>query len=227
MKDNAIEHWMVYLLIHGSNQAKYETLTEGFVSQYSLGNDQYPRSITTSTDALSNCKIDPQYYDNQKRNHYKSRINCKNRDTDNEGNPKSFSQQELTWYCRGKKGHTSIYCDKWSTTPCAECACNKAMQHLQDEEDVDTADSNNVSKLSAGDRLMHSTVSTSSRNRRIGNSNRRNQYRSQGNEKPRPSWYQHFQQLETHISGTPVTDDIVNNHSGKFGSLKDVIILNT
>ena len=83
MKDNAIEHWMAYLLISGSDQAKYGTLTKGFVSQNYLGDGQYPRSITTATDALSNHKIDPQCYENHDRNRDKSCSNRKNCKTDN------------------------------------------------------------------------------------------------------------------------------------------------
>ena len=64
MKEKYIERWMAYLFICGSNHAKYGTLTTGFVSQYSLDNDQYPRYIMTVTDALSNHKIDPRYYEN-------------------------------------------------------------------------------------------------------------------------------------------------------------------
>ena len=53
MKVNSIERWMEHLLIRGSNQAKYETFTKEFVSQYFLGNNKYPTFITTATDALS------------------------------------------------------------------------------------------------------------------------------------------------------------------------------
>ena len=84
---------MEYLLISGSNQAKYGTLTKGFLSHYYLGSDQYPSSITTAANALSNHKIDPWYFDNQNHNRDKSRSNHKNRETDNEGNPTSFSQK--------------------------------------------------------------------------------------------------------------------------------------
>jgi hypothetical protein len=33
-----------------------------------LGQDQYPKTITAATDALSNHKIDPNFYDNQRKN---------------------------------------------------------------------------------------------------------------------------------------------------------------
>ena len=81
---------MAYLFIRGIYQAKYVTLTKIFVSQYSLGNDQYPRPITTATDALPNHKIDPRYYEKHKCNRDKSRSNHNNRKTYNEGNPASF-----------------------------------------------------------------------------------------------------------------------------------------
>ena len=101
------------------------------------------------------------------------------------------------------------------------------MQNLQEEEGVDTTDSNDVSKLSADNRSVHYNTSTSSRNQRSGNINRRNQERNQCNYKPRTAWSQHFQQMETYISVTLVTYNIVNNQSGKFGYLKDAIILDT
>ncbi|MGC9161896.1 hypothetical protein, partial [Acidithiobacillus sp.] len=43
-KDKVFEAWMAYLLIRGSDQSKYGLLTKNFISQYSLGNDQYPRT---------------------------------------------------------------------------------------------------------------------------------------------------------------------------------------
>ncbi|MGC8546006.1 MAG: hypothetical protein ACP5NR_08720, partial [Athalassotoga sp.] len=58
-KDEAFEAWMAYLLIRGSNQNKYGSLTKNFISQYSLGNDQYPRTITMATDVLLNHQLDP------------------------------------------------------------------------------------------------------------------------------------------------------------------------
>jgi hypothetical protein len=68
MKSEAYSKWMAYLLIRGSDQTKYGYLFKGFVSQFSLGNDQYPTTITTATDVLSNHKLDQRYYDLQKKN---------------------------------------------------------------------------------------------------------------------------------------------------------------
>jgi len=45
MKEAAFNAWMAYLLIRGSNQSKYGSIIKGFISQFSLGNDQYPKTI--------------------------------------------------------------------------------------------------------------------------------------------------------------------------------------
>ena len=73
MKTEANGQFMAYLLIRGSDQTRYGSLLKGFVSQFSLGNDQYPKTIMTATDVLSNHKIDPSYYDNQKKSRDRSR----------------------------------------------------------------------------------------------------------------------------------------------------------
>ncbi len=73
MKQEAYSRWMAYLLIRGTNQTKYGSLQKGFMSQFSLGNDQYPKTITAATDVLLNHKIDPRYYKNQKQNRNRSR----------------------------------------------------------------------------------------------------------------------------------------------------------
>ncbi|MGC9191045.1 MAG: hypothetical protein ACP5FR_04015, partial [Candidatus Micrarchaeia archaeon] len=52
-KEELFEAWMAYLVIRGSDQSKYGSLTANFVQQYSLGNDQYPRTIEMATDVLS------------------------------------------------------------------------------------------------------------------------------------------------------------------------------
>jgi hypothetical protein len=45
MKDGAYNKWMAYLLIQNSDQAKYGTVMNGLVSQFSIQNNQYPKMI--------------------------------------------------------------------------------------------------------------------------------------------------------------------------------------
>ena len=54
MKDGAFNKWMAYLLIRNSDQAKYGTVMKRLVLQFSMQNNQYPKSITAVTDILSN-----------------------------------------------------------------------------------------------------------------------------------------------------------------------------
>jgi len=67
LKTDAYSAWMAYLLLRGSDQSKYGTIMKGFVAQYSLGNDQYPKTVQMATDVLSNHRLDPKFFENQKK----------------------------------------------------------------------------------------------------------------------------------------------------------------
>ena len=58
MKKNEYEKWMAYMLMRGTDQNRYGSLMKGLSQQYSLGNDQYPKTITAATDVLSNHKLE-------------------------------------------------------------------------------------------------------------------------------------------------------------------------
>jgi hypothetical protein len=58
MKVEAFNKWMAYLLIRNSDQAKYGSLMNGLVSQFSMENNQYPKTVTAATDILSNHRHD-------------------------------------------------------------------------------------------------------------------------------------------------------------------------
>jgi hypothetical protein len=58
MKDGACDRWMAYLLIRNSDQAKYGSLSNGLVLQFSMQNNQYPKTCTTATYILSNHRFD-------------------------------------------------------------------------------------------------------------------------------------------------------------------------
>ena len=53
----------------GSDQYKYGAFLKGFVFQFSLGNNQYPKTIMTATYFLSNHKLDPKFYEKKKSYH--------------------------------------------------------------------------------------------------------------------------------------------------------------
>ena len=57
MKYGAFDRWMAYLLIRNSDQAKYGSLSNGLMSQFSMQNNQYPKTCTTATYILSNHRL--------------------------------------------------------------------------------------------------------------------------------------------------------------------------
>jgi hypothetical protein len=67
MKDGAFNKWMASLLIHNSDQAKYGSLLNGLVSQFSIQNNQYPKTCTTATHIRSNRRFDNRGDSNKKK----------------------------------------------------------------------------------------------------------------------------------------------------------------
>ena len=58
MKTEAFGRWMAYMMIRNSDQAKYGSLLNGMVSQFSMNNNQYPVDIRQAMDILSDHKHD-------------------------------------------------------------------------------------------------------------------------------------------------------------------------
>ena len=107
MKEEAFNAWMAYLLIKGSDQSKYGSIIKGFISQFSLGNDQYPKTIQMVTDVLSNHKLDAKFFENQQRKHHQSAA----KQEEQVPPAASFSQKKdvVCYVCR-KPGHTKPEC---------------------------------------------------------------------------------------------------------------------
>jgi hypothetical protein len=137
LKVGAFERWVAYLLISGSDQSKYGSVMKGFVSQYSLGNDQYPTTVSTATDVLAQHRYDQRYFDLRDKKKDKNKKNEQEREKEREQQHTSFAQQrdrDSICYCCGKPGHRSPDCTKADTIPKKDWYCNKAMAHLQNEE---------------------------------------------------------------------------------------------
>ena len=153
MKKEAFEKWMAYLIIRGSDQAKYGSLVKGFVSQYSLGNDQYPKTITTAIDVLSNHRLGGTNY--EKRNRERA-VQEKEEEKPVET---SFAQRKILCYCCGAEGHTSPTCPDRNKIPRDKWAVNKAVQHMQGSGRSNDNEDN---------RLIESATSALNRNGRSG-----------------------------------------------------------
>jgi hypothetical protein len=111
MKDASFDTWMAFLLMKNSDQKKYGSLNAGLSTQFSMGNNQYPKSITAATDILANHKHDN--YDPKKRNKGKPSEDSQNKKDDDKKetpNEASFAQGKVVCYCCGKPGHKSPDC---------------------------------------------------------------------------------------------------------------------
>jgi len=130
MKTTAMSKWMSYLLMRNSDQKKYGTLMNGMISQFSMGNNQFPEKLTVAIDILSNHRYDNGY----KKKPY---IKEKKEDKDPVNKGTSFAQgnKDATCYCCGKKGHVSPDCPEKGKRKKEDWAIRRAEAHLQSDND--------------------------------------------------------------------------------------------
>ena len=138
LKKGAFEQFNAYLYIRNADQAKYGSLTSGWRSQFSMGNDQYPRNLSSATDILSNHRFD------NSREHQRRQGNQRNYQQNSANNSvtpteTSFAQaNERTCYCCGERGHIAPQCPRRNEIPRDQWAANRGVQHLQDNASVST-----------------------------------------------------------------------------------------
>ncbi|KAI2510062.1 Reverse transcriptase (RNA-dependent DNA polymerase) [Fragilaria crotonensis] len=132
--EQAFNQFLAFLYLDNADKAKYGSILTGLNTQQSLGNDQYPKSITESNNVLSNHKFDtmPNKSSGKKNNSTDGNKGKDKKDDDKDEDEVnlSFAQLEGKCYCCGKAGHKSPSCrDKGK--PKEEWAINKAQSHAQ------------------------------------------------------------------------------------------------
>jgi hypothetical protein len=169
MKDGAFNRWMAYLLIRNIDQAKYGSLPNGLVSQFSMQNNQYPKTCTTATDILSNDRFNNRGNSNKKKWNNRPK---KDEDVNSLGktttktNATSFTQggKDKTWYCCGKAGHLSPECPDKNTIKKENWHINKATQYYHE---ANQANDHQVEQQEEGDNESYKST-TSNASSRIG-----------------------------------------------------------
>lgn len=124
----AQKEFLAHMYLHNADHTKYGTLLKTLGTQYSLGNDQYPKTITEATAVLSNHEFDPTYKANQKKadnNKVTTGDSTKTEKTKGDEVNLSFAQMEGKCYCCGKPGHKSPQC-RHKDKPKDQWAINKA-----------------------------------------------------------------------------------------------------
>jgi hypothetical protein len=141
LKNGTFAKWMAYLLLRNSDQSKYGSVLDGLISQYSMGNNRYPKMVRSTTDVLSNHKFDrrrnQRIQGNQKG---KRNWNDSKKDGEDASQPPtviasktSFAQggKAQTCYCCGKTGHISPECPDKNTIKKEDWYIRKAELHMQ------------------------------------------------------------------------------------------------
>jgi hypothetical protein len=106
LADMAFEQYASYLYLEQSDRKKYGSILSGLSTQYSLGNDQYPKSMSEAVNVLSNHKFDSGYNLNNNRNNQ----NRNDTSEDQQVPSLTFAQLEGKCFCCGSSEHMSPNC---------------------------------------------------------------------------------------------------------------------
>ena len=82
MLDGSFEQLSTYVMMRGADGAKYGDVMKGFVRQYTLNNDQYPKRMTDAVDVLAKHPFDDRHYEKLKRQREKNRERKKEKEND-------------------------------------------------------------------------------------------------------------------------------------------------
>jgi hypothetical protein len=118
--------WTTYVYLKNCDGNKYGSLKRSLQSQYALGNNQYPKTVSKMTDALTNHQWDDKYKAAENKKKENNNTGGKNsNDTSQDGKllaqtvtpPVEKDTSNITCFCCGEKGHYSSICEKREEIP--------------------------------------------------------------------------------------------------------------
>ncbi len=129
LQDQLFEQLLAYAYLNNADQSKYGSILIGLNTQQTLGNEQYPKTITDANSVLSNHRFDNSISGNKNNNKHQNEHRKQESEPDKIN--LSFAQMEGKCYCCGKPGHKSPQC-RFKDKPKSEWAINKIPQsHAQ------------------------------------------------------------------------------------------------
>lgn len=116
LKKEAFEQRLAYLIMKGADCTKYGSILKNMVTQYSLGNDQYPKTLEVVVDVLTEHCFDANYNELRKANKKKEHEEI---DSKKEASfaQKEKKNKEMVCHCCGKTGHIAPKCNKRDEIP--------------------------------------------------------------------------------------------------------------
>jgi hypothetical protein len=104
-REQAYKQFLAFTYLDNTDRSKYGSLLSGLHTQQSLGNSQYPKTITEANHVLSNHRFDNfNAKTNDKGKKEKDKKDNKDKSTDEEAPELSFAQLEGKCCCCGKRG---------------------------------------------------------------------------------------------------------------------------
>ena len=241
MKKNAWECRMAYTFLINSDQSKYGSRVSELRTQYSLTNDQYPKTVKKVLDALSNHPFDAAYKNRQRRQNPKndtertdrSRSRPPQNDDDDGSTATSFAQRPADWrcYCCGKRDCEPRTCPKRDSTPPDQWYVRRALQNHQDADESEYEDDYSSDDESTSSRTRRS--GTRGRSQTPRPNNRTNWSGNQRHARRHNSRRDEFEGFTCGLNPSPTIDtksdttmEVSNKQTGgKFDHLKTELML--
>ena len=145
MKSKAFEGFTTYAYIDSVEEEAFGEIKKDWIQQYSLDNDQYPKTVAQAKDVLG-VQLREYLKTKAKRRKAKAREETSDNKTVASMTSKlaeaSFAQADssVTCYCCGKAGHKSPDCPEKDTRPRNEWVGKKGVVHMQQGHDEDDDD---------------------------------------------------------------------------------------